>query len=256
MSRVRSPNYPVIGLEGAIVKAEQVYGSIHTTPADREEVAVALGYSGLNGASARVTSALIQYDLLEKTGTNYKISDLAMKIIFPENSRERVEAIREAALAPKIFAETFDHFQNRIPSDRNLEIYFSRKGFAKSAVGKAIEAYKETLKLLSDLSDEYISDDGQDVDMPLSTSRKSSSDKQRKEMGTSKIDPTNQERVFLDAQIGTDSRCKILVAGEIGVSEIDMMIDLLSLNKKILSSQQEFARVSDQSHRESIREDI
>ena len=81
MARVRSPNYPSLSLPSAIDAARKIYDKEHTHKADPEVMAKALGYSGMNGASATALSALKKYGLLLDEGKQLKISADALTIL-------------------------------------------------------------------------------------------------------------------------------------------------------------------------------
>ena len=78
--RIRSPNYPALGLPDALAKAAGIYRVLHNHAGPREVIAKAMGYTGLNGASATAISALHKYGLLERSGEENKISERAMRI--------------------------------------------------------------------------------------------------------------------------------------------------------------------------------
>ena len=142
--RIRSPNYPALGLPEAIEKAAGIYRTLHNHTAPREVIAKAMGYTGLNGASATAISALHKYGLLERSGEENKISDRALRILHPHSPAERAEAIREAAQEPALFAEIGERFPGKHPNDDLLRNYLVRNKFAPAALTAVISAYRET----------------------------------------------------------------------------------------------------------------
>lgn len=156
MARVRSPNYPSISLPDAIERARKVYDREHTHKAAPEVIAKALGYSGVNGSSLGVMSALKKYGLLEEVGKDWKISSDALTILVdPLDSEERAEAIRRAAKAPALFATLLEEYGEKPPSDENLRAFLLKRGFAQSAVDAPIRSYRETLEFVSRLPGAY-----------------------------------------------------------------------------------------------------
>ncbi len=147
--RVRSPNYPAMGLQEAINRIAGLYKVQHLHFAPREVVAKGLGYSSLNGASATAVSALLKYGLLERSGEDLRVSDRAMRILHPHNPQEKASAIREAAVSPALFAELMEKFPGQMPNDDLLRNYLIRNGFAESALGNVISAYRETSDMVS-----------------------------------------------------------------------------------------------------------
>jgi hypothetical protein len=104
MTRIRSPNYPTISLPTAIDKVRSVHKAEGKNSIGRESVAKILGFGGLNGASATTLSALAKYGLLEAAeGGEARVTDLAVRILFPHDDREKQGAVLEASLKPVIF---------------------------------------------------------------------------------------------------------------------------------------------------------
>jgi len=152
MARVRSPNYPAIGLPEAIERARKIYEKEHTHKAASDVVAKAIGYSGLNGKSLTVISALKKYGLLEEAGKDLRISQAALTILVdPPNSQERISAIRKAATEPTLFAELQKQYGDTLPSDENLRSYLLKRNFGLGAVDVPIRAYRETMSLVTGL---------------------------------------------------------------------------------------------------------
>jgi hypothetical protein len=147
----RSPSYPSISLEDAIAKVQLVYKKESTHPADREVIAKDLGYNGINGASISVLSSLGKYDLLEPTGKGFKVSAIALDIIlYTKGSRERANAVRQAALAPSLFSELHSQYGDTLPSDQNLRAYLVKRGFSEAASITIIRCYRATMEFLHD----------------------------------------------------------------------------------------------------------
>lgn len=155
MARVRSPNFPVMGLREAIDKVAIIFEREHQMPASREALAAHLGYSGLNGTSLKVLSALGKYDLLEEVSdSQYRVSSLAMDILHG-TSDERAEAIREAARGPALFQRLDENFGGGKPSEVNLKGFLLRNGFSQSAVPEVTSAYYETKELVAEVDAQY-----------------------------------------------------------------------------------------------------
>lgn len=147
-TRLRSPNYPAFSLPVAIEKVAALYAAQHRHPAPREIVATGMGYNSLNGASATAISALHKYGLLEGRGDQLRVSDRAMRLLHPESSEERAEAIREAAFDPPLFSELNERFPGKLPNDDLLRNYLIRRGFAPNAVTSVIASYRETSEMV------------------------------------------------------------------------------------------------------------
>ena len=156
MAKVRSPNYPIVGLVKAIELADRIFKSEHTHKAAPEVMAKALGYSGLNGKSMGILSALKKYGLLEEVGKEVKISEDALIILVePKESLERKKAIMQAAFMPALFSELRKQYGDALPSDENMRSYLLRNGFSPTSVDSPIRAYRETIGLVNDISSGY-----------------------------------------------------------------------------------------------------
>lgn len=167
MARVRSPNFPVISLPAAIDRIQKIYAVEQTIPATRETIAKHLGYSGMNGASLKIISALSKYGLLEEVkDKNLRISQLALAILHPANDQEKVDALKQAAGGPILFQKLNTQFEGRRPSDTNLRSWLLRNGFATSAVDSVITAYSETMDLVGGIEDVYQAPKAEQADTP------------------------------------------------------------------------------------------
>ena len=155
MARVRSPNYPAVGLPEAVERVRKLYESQHQTPEEREVVARHLGYGGLNGKSLKLLSALIKYGLLEKADdSGLRVTDLAINILFPEND-DRSQSIRAAAFAPDLFSDIRERWPDHPPTDESLRAYLVRRQFSQSAIDDVIQNYRDTIELVTRESSEY-----------------------------------------------------------------------------------------------------
>ena len=152
-TKARSPNYPQISLARAIDLTAKLYDKAHTHKANSAVVASALGYTGLNGASLGVISALKKYGLIEGVGDNeFKVSKDGLTIVVdPKSSTERATAILRAAFRPALFAELRAEYGDKPPkSDEFLRAFLLKRGFVQSVVDTPIRTYRETMELVED----------------------------------------------------------------------------------------------------------
>lgn len=156
--RLRSPSYPAIGLPEAIQRIQQIFDRENFHAADGDTLAKAIGYSGSNGASDVVLSALKKYGLLEKSGQGaYKLSAIAKDIITHQpGDPEYVKAVTEAAFTPLLFDELCSEFGIAPPpSDNNLRTKLLKREFNPKVVGDVIRAYRETIELVAQQAPQY-----------------------------------------------------------------------------------------------------
>lgn len=148
VKRSHSPDYPAVSLRDAVDRIRKLHTKIQGHTAPREIVAQGIGYASLNGASMSAIAALRKYGLLEKVGDGLKISERALQILFPASLKEKDEGVRAAALTPPLFAELHAQFGG-VPDIDLLRNYLVRKGFLSSAVAPAINAFRETMELVT-----------------------------------------------------------------------------------------------------------
>ena len=228
MARVRSPNYPAIGLPAAIERIEKLHQLQHQTPEEREVVAQHLGYSGLNGKSLKVMSALMKFGLLERVQDGrLRITDLAINIVFPEDE-DRGPAVREAAFSPSLFSEIRKRWPDHVPTDESLRAYLIRRQFSQSAIEDVIRNYRQTINLVTQESVEYDS------------SAQSSEDQEVSPQQTTEVTPTSAPLPTLPSQgppfqAGFDGS---VLAGAFRLTtpeEIDTLVRFLEINKVMIT---------------------
>lgn len=148
MARVRSPNYPAIGLPVAVERVRAIHKGEGKNVVARDALAKLLGYGGLNGGSAGMLSALSKYGLIESVGDGEaRITDLAVRIMFAETTEEKRAALEEAAFKPAVFSEIREKWPDRPPSDESLRSFLLRKGFTEGAADQVIQFYREIIDM-------------------------------------------------------------------------------------------------------------
>lgn len=124
--RHRSPNYPRIDLETAIGRARVLHeherrGSVNARVAVRH-----WGYAERSSGGQLVLGALKGFGLITDTGEGtartIQLSELALRILLDARpvSPERDEAIKRAALNPRIHADIWTSLHGDLGSDDNL----------------------------------------------------------------------------------------------------------------------------------------
>lgn len=113
----RGASYPSLPLSEAIDKLKLAQEKVGKGPSSKEEYILGLGYSGISGASSRTFAALVHYGLLIKSGVKYQFSELAINILFPQNSDEpHKEDLARAAVSSKLFRQLYERYEGeRLP---------------------------------------------------------------------------------------------------------------------------------------------
>lgn len=156
MAKARSPSYPSISLREAVDKVGMIYASDYQNGISRELVAQHIGYRGINGKSLGNIASIVKYGLLESRGSEVAVSDLAVRIIAHQpGSGERIEALREAASKPELFAELDSKFGDGKASDHALRGYLLTRKFIPIAADLAIRSYRETKLFVEEESGGY-----------------------------------------------------------------------------------------------------
>lgn len=197
--RIRSPNYPSISLRDAVDKVRRLAGAIGQRPADRGTVAIAIGYSGLSGASATTIAALYKYGLLGGRGDEICISERAAKILYPDDPKEQLAVLRDAALEPELFRELSERFGDNVQNEDMLRNYLLRNKFTPSAAESAISAYKETIEFVGGLRPVHDSPQQTSVVEPeMETSHVLTSTRATSASGSRLSDDLDEEKTNLD----------------------------------------------------------
>lgn len=158
-SRTRSPRYPSLSLEEAVVTIKKIHDLERTNPVDRTVAAQALGYSGISGRSATVLGSLVQYGFLQSAGkSEVRVTPRAVEVLYPDSPRSRAAALRAAAEEPELFQSIVVRFEDGRPSENALRSYLVKEGFTNTAIPAAIKAYNETFEFLeNEVEDERTS---------------------------------------------------------------------------------------------------
>ena len=246
MARIRSPNYPAIGLREAIRRAQMVYAEDGQNPAPRDVLVKHMGFSSVNGASLVVLSAVTKYGLLEAAGDKeLRVSDLAMAIFYPDAEGERAEAIVSAADRPQLFQEIKERWPSRLPSDDSLKAYLARRGFSQKALDNAIKPYRETIELVNEVSGEY--------NQPVSSETAQTTETQGSPVSQPQTSSEPRRRIIPPPPLPADEPMRVsittsgleVVARLSDREEIDELIQTLEAIKLLFSRVDEAVKPSD-----------
>lgn len=164
--RQRSPSYPGIGLEAALERARSLYGEEGRNAAPNEAILQHWGYAPRSGPGLVTIAALKRFGLLASEGVGKsRLSNLALSVILDERevSPERDEAIKQAALMPRIHKELWDKYEGQLPSDATLRHFLRlEKGFTDSAADELIRQFRETVSFAQLTPGDSLSEDESD----------------------------------------------------------------------------------------------
>ena len=150
--RTRSPAYPYLDLRTALDKAATLWKAEGRHPAAVNVVMHHWGYKEESSTGYSCMAALKKYGLIELDGTGenkqIRLSSLALAILLDENpdSPDRLDALRTAAMGPRIHAELWERYGAALPSDQSLKRYLVlEKSFNEAAVDELLAEYKQTI---------------------------------------------------------------------------------------------------------------
>lgn len=147
MARHRSPNYPSMSLGAGIKDIEKINDVAGLKPMTGLEILNILGYKSLSGPSRTRFSALKKFDLIAGDYNEVKISELGIKILFPENIESKLSDLRTAALRPELFRQVYEKFGATLPSEGILKNWLVRElKFNHQKVSKIVESLQDTFE--------------------------------------------------------------------------------------------------------------
>ena len=146
MAKMRSPNYPAVGLSVALERARRLWAKEKRTPVSYAVAAEAIGYGGLSGPSRSALASMKKYGLVDSDDQAVRVSDLALRILHPASEHEELSALQEAALRPDLFRLLFETLKDG--SDGALKSHLITKlGFSEVGAVQLIRAYRDTLQV-------------------------------------------------------------------------------------------------------------
>jgi hypothetical protein len=148
----RSPSHPSLSLEEAIQQARVFYTKENFTRAAPEVALSHWDYGAKSSSGLRTLAALLHYGLLSEQGVGKDrrvwLSERAKSILLipDESDPDRIQAIREAAVSPKIYKTLWDKWGPNLPSDSNMEYELVRHyDFNPGSVPGFIKDFKATI---------------------------------------------------------------------------------------------------------------
>jgi len=175
-ARVRSPGYPYINLEDAIARAKKFHEHESRSSANYVVALRHWGYGKKSSVGRQVLAAVKAFGLFEDEGAGelrrVKLTGRALLILLDDhpNSADRIEALQEAALAPKIHQIIWENEGERLPSDVNLRHYLlfdHDPPFNENTVGQFIQEFRATLEFASLLESGNIPPENGDTEEDL-----------------------------------------------------------------------------------------
>jgi hypothetical protein len=151
--RSRSPSYPAFPLPEAIQRAKRLYEKEGLNWAYAHIAMKHWGYSPKSSSAMRTLAALIQYGLLEETGSGesrkVRLSERAKIVLLApeERQQERQRALRESALSPNLYQKLWGRFGPNLPTSQNIEYELLRSGeYNTDSIRNLIRDFRATVE--------------------------------------------------------------------------------------------------------------
>ena len=154
MAKMRSPNYPAVGLSEAVTMAQKLWGKEKKTPVNAAVAATAIGYKGLSGPSRTALAAMKRFGLLEEDKVGMRVSPLALRILHAAGEDDRLQALREAALKPELFRRLFKS-HGQASNDALRSYLITRLNFSETGAKALIDAFRDTIAVAKLNDPEY-----------------------------------------------------------------------------------------------------
>lgn len=176
--RTRSPAYPAIDLEEAIAKAATLWEKNKRHAAVLETASEQWGYDKNSSTGVSVAAALLKYGLVSDEGSgdnrSVKLTEDAIRLTYnPDtNSTEYQQALKKAALMPKIHAELWKKYDGEVPDDGVVKRYLVvDRRFNEQYVDGFIKQFKKTIKFANIKNGDTVAlpqdDDVKEMEKPL-----------------------------------------------------------------------------------------
>ena len=168
----RSPRAPVVLLNKCIEYVGKLHGECRRNAVEAITAAKAMGFPSVHGGVATLLASLREYGLIDRPQSKVALTALAVRILHPISEEQKEQAIREAALLPKVFRTLLKDFGDCSPVV--IESHLVQAGFTPdraTQVAKVFIANKAFAKLESGSNIDVMEFD-EEVDPPVEKTKK------------------------------------------------------------------------------------
>lgn len=158
--QVRSPRYPIISIDEALNKVKAIYDKDRRALTTFAALLEHMGYKvkeKQGGRSARIVASLKQYGLLEGRADKYQVSQTAFRMLeLPNDSPERLQLIKEAALSPPMVSKVLTHYHGELPSDTTIRSFLVlEEKFNRDSAEEFVKVLRRTITLVNPQEGDY-----------------------------------------------------------------------------------------------------
>jgi hypothetical protein len=166
----RSPNYPVVGLQKAVERSQELYAKYKRAWVPIHIAQELWGYRPHGGAGNQAVAALKAYGLVDVEGDGksrkVRLTETAYRIVL--SSPDRPDLLKKAAISPPIHNELWERYkaEEHFPDDELIRHYlqWDRPGgtFNADAVDSFIENFRSSLRYAGLLAGATVNEADQD----------------------------------------------------------------------------------------------
>lgn len=241
--RDRSPAFPVLPLEAALGKLAEFEVHFKRTPARPDKIGEAWGIK-TKAYADRIAAALRYFGLLEYQGSGKErsiiVSEDGRKYLRAQQEELKREIVKAAALRPKQIGKYWTDWGMDRPADAACLDLLMENGFGESGARDFLKVYVSTITYAklsdsdkppedaNDAPEDNDNDDSDEADLPATPASKAKA----------KVKIMEGERELTTGLLSKDANFRLIVSGQIGVKEIEMLIKKLELDKEILAEQE------------------
>ncbi len=161
--KLRSPNYPGIDLGVAVERTKRLFAAINRHTVGVEVAFKSMGYSPKSSSGLVAMGALRAFGLIDDVKGSkesmVKLSDRGLDIAvdFSEGSTEWWDAVKKAAVSPKIHNELWVRYGPILPPQDELRRFLIReKAFIDNGATAFIAEYRKTIEFAKLTNDDTI----------------------------------------------------------------------------------------------------
>jgi len=240
--RDRSPAFPVIGLKTAVDRLVEFEAYFKRSSAPPEKVGDAWGIK-TKAYADRMAAGLRYFGLLEYQGSGkdrtIAISEDGRKYLRAQQEETKQEAIKAAALRPKQIAQFWTLWGNDRPADAAcVDDLVRNHGFSVAGARDFLKVYDATISFAGLAASDKVDANGTIDGDSGEGSAGGNADPPPPPLGQSKVKVMAGERELTTGLLAKDASFRLIVSGNIGVKEIERLIQKLEIDKEILADQE------------------
>ena len=240
--KFRSPQFPFIPLEKAVVRAREFEAQYRTHPARVANAVKTWSYGEKSSGGIQTIAALSAFGLMEDDGSlenrKLKLTPLAQTILKDVRAGAAATALKTAALKPKVIAELWGEWgANRPPDSECISTLHLDKAFSEEAAGRLLGIYDATIRYAGLAEGDKRADNGDSgaddgggggADDPPSFDPPAAA--------RGKVPLMANERVIFAHELRPDQSFRIVAAGDVDAKMVDALKAFANFQETLLKS--------------------